>query len=82
MTTTYEIIKDNNNVSHFLDFKQVAIKAKDSITELSHNNKHAFVIIKGSQNTIFLEEVTKALLAHPADNSLLVRQGSWREHKK
>ena len=85
MTTTYKKIiqlSTYHNIHHFLHFDEVAEQAKEIITELSHNNKHAFVIIKGSQNTIFLEEVTKALLAHPEDNSLLVRQGSWRKHKK
>lgn len=81
MEITYKFLK-NRNVSHYLHFKQVATQARKIITELSGKNKQAFVTIKGSQNTIFLEEVTKALLAHPSEKNALVRQDTRREKKK
>jgi len=49
---------------------------------LSLSPKPYFIIAKGSQNTIFLEEVVKSLLAHPEDSSKLTRQGSFWEGKK
>jgi hypothetical protein len=41
---------------------------------LALSPKPYFIIAKGSQNTIFLEEVVKSLLAHPEDASKLTRQ--------
>ena len=40
------------------------------------------VLIKWSQNTIFLEEATKALLNDKKDAELLTRQSAWRLKKK
>jgi UDP-N-acetylmuramyl pentapeptide synthase len=40
------------------------------------------VLIKWSQNTIFLEEATKALLKDKKDAELLTRQSAWRLKKK
>lgn len=35
------------------------------------------ILVKGSQNTIFLEELVKNILADPKDSSKLCRQSSW-----
>lgn len=41
------------------------------------------ILVKGSQNTIFLEIVVEALLAHPADVNKLCRRGSfWDQQRK
>lgn len=43
----------------------------------------AIVLLKGSQNGVFAEEATKALLANPQDSSRLVRQtGYWPKKKR
>lgn len=67
------------DITHFLDFHNVEVKAKELI---NHTPQPYFVIVKGSQNTIFLEEVVKSLLAHPEDENKLTRQGARRDHKK
>jgi UDP-N-acetylmuramoyl-tripeptide--D-alanyl-D-alanine ligase len=42
----------------------------------------ALILIKGSQNNVFAEEVTKCLLKNPQDKSQLVRQSSgWMKKK-
>jgi len=38
--------------------------------------------VKGSQNTIYLEEAIKKLLSDPSDASLLARQEEWWLKKK
>lgn len=40
------------------------------------------VLFKGSQNTIFMEEAVKELLADSLDNKKLCRQSAWWIHKK
>lgn len=43
----------------------------------------AIVLVKGSQNGVFAEEVVKHLLAHPGDASKLVRQSpAWMRRKR
>lgn len=86
MTTTYSILNDTHwicdNVYHYTNFHEVSKRATTLIEKLSHNNKQSFVIVKGSQNTIFLEEVVKSLLADKSDSQYLTRQWSWWEDKK
>lgn len=80
MLHTYEKLKWLPfDITHFLDFHNVEVKAKELI---NHTPQPYFVIVKGSQNTIFLEEVVKSLLAHPEDENKLTRQGARRDHKK
>ena len=79
MTTTFSELQNNNNIYHYLHFTQVAKKAKEIINK---SKKPFIVTIKGSQNTIFLEEVAKELLAHPSDKNLLIRQEKRRNKKK
>lgn len=50
----------------------------DASTYLKQNlpNK-ATILVKGSQNTIFLEELVKSILQNPSDSSLLCRQSPY-----
>lgn len=73
----------NEDIHHFLDRHDVATKTNELITYNSTlQTPPYFIIAKGSQNTIFLEEVVKSLLTHGEDASKLTRQGSRRENKK
>ena len=49
---------------------------------LKESKDEWIVLIKWSQNTIFLEEATKALLNDKKDAELLTRQSAWRLKKK
>ena len=49
---------------------------------LSDSDEKWIILIKGSQNTIFLEEATKALLSDKSDEKYLTRQSKWRLDKK
>lgn len=42
-----------------------------------HLKPNSTILIKGSQNTIFLEEVVKSLLENPADSKLVCRQSPY-----
>lgn len=50
--------------------------------ELKKSNWKKLVVWKGSQNTIYLEEAIKILLADDEDSKNLVRQSSWWQRKK
>ena len=50
--------------------------------ELKKSNWKKLVVWKGSQNTIYLEEAIKILLADDEDSKNLVRQSSWWQKKK
>jgi len=39
--------------------------------------KNAIVLVKGSQNTIFLEEAVKLILKNKSDEKLLCRQDDY-----
>lgn len=67
------------DITHYLDRHDVITKSQDLLTL---SPKPYFIIAKGSQNTIFLEEVVKSLLAHLEDSLRLTRQGSFWEGKK
>lgn len=97
MTHTFEKINNSqlaisSRISHFLDRHDVATKANEIVSSpatgrperstLGVGQGGRFIIAKGSQNTIFLEEVVKSLLAHPEDANKLTRQGSFWEGKK
>lgn len=70
-------------IYHFLDRHDVATKSQEILRIKNQElGTKFFIIAKGSQNTIFLEEVVKSLLAHSEDASKLTRQGSRRENKK
>ena len=77
------VIARDEAIYHFLDRHDVATKSQEILrTKNQELGTKFFIIAKGSQNTIFLEEVVKSLLAHPEDSSKLTRQGSRRENKK
>lgn len=67
---------------HYTSFQDVSSKAQELLTQRSNHNQQAFVILKWSQNTIFLEEVVKALLKNPDDAHYLTRQSASRASKK
>lgn len=81
MKYTYErlaasdVIARHEAIHHYLDRHDVVVKTQELITYNSTlNTSPYFIIAKGSQNTIFLEEVVKSLLANPDDRSQLTRQ--------
>lgn len=80
MKECYSHFHDSDaRVFHTTDRQQLIAKIDVILRTVSH----PFVItLKGSQNTIFLEEVTKHLLQNPSDVQLLTRQGEWRQDKK
>jgi hypothetical protein len=50
--------------------------------ELKNSDSRKLIIWKGSQNTIYLEEAIKILLANYEDSKNLVRQSDWWLRKK
>ncbi|MGI5840705.1 MAG: Mur ligase family protein [Patescibacteria group bacterium] len=48
----------------------------------THLPTNATVLVKGSQNTIFLEELVKSLLQNPSDKQLLCRQNNYWQKTK
>lgn len=66
--------REESHIYHVLSFQEASIQAKKIIALLYNNNKKSFVIVKGSQNTIFLEEVVKSLLQNSSDIPYLTRQ--------
>jgi hypothetical protein len=49
---------------------------------LEQGKEKRLIIVKGSQNEIFLEESVKILLKNPEDSDKLTRQSSWWKNKK
>ena len=49
---------------------------------LKRSDEKWIILFKGSQNTIFLEEVVKQVLANKADVKYLTRQSDWWMQKK
>lgn len=80
MERCYQQLCDSDmRVRHSTDRQQLIRK----IDEILRTVASPFVItLKGSQNTIFLEEVTKYFLLHPEESDRLTRQGSWWKDKK
>lgn len=52
------------------------------LNQLKEEKEEVILIFKWSQNTIFLEESVKILLANPSDQKLLTRQSDRRQSKK
>lgn len=52
------------------------------MTDLMNTSKKVLILFKGSQNTIFLEEAIKVVLADTSQASELCRQSEWRLQKK
>lgn len=70
---------DMTKVEEFSDSVSLWNRVKD---ELKNSDSKILVIWKGSQNTIFLEEAVKLLLADDEDTKNLVRQSDWWQKKK
>jgi UDP-N-acetylmuramyl pentapeptide synthase len=68
------------SILHFPNFQETASYLQEFLNE--HQHEKFIIVCKGSQNTIFLEEVVKALLIHPRDVEKLTRQWAWWENKK
>lgn len=49
---------------------------------LKRSDEKWIILFKGSQNTIFLEEAVKQVLANKADVKYLTRQSDWWMQKK
>ncbi|MBQ9553518.1 hypothetical protein IJU97_00705 [bacterium] len=60
-------------------YKEVA---KEVEKFLQTSKEKWIVLLKGSQNTIFLEEATKLLLENKKDAQFLTRQSEWWLKKK
>jgi len=70
---------DMDMVDHYLS----SDRAWEDLRALIKQSDEKYILVcKGSQNTIFIEEVIKHVLADPADISLLPRQWSWWSKKK
>jgi hypothetical protein len=50
--------------------------------DLPERQRCALVVAKGSQNTLWMEEVLAPLLKTPSDRHHLCRQSPWRQKKK
>jgi UDP-N-acetylmuramoyl-tripeptide--D-alanyl-D-alanine ligase len=74
---TVPILKKNDfKFKNFESFN----KAKKSILELINNKD--IVLVKGSQNTLFLERVVEMLLENPEDKEKLCRRGTFWNKKR
>jgi UDP-N-acetylmuramoyl-tripeptide--D-alanyl-D-alanine ligase len=68
-------------VRHFLSSRQAGKWLADNLLEKAPENRIIFV--KGSQNTIFLEEALPPMLHDSADAALLCRRGQeWSRRKE
>ena len=70
---------DMSKVEEFTDSVTLGNRVKE---ELKNSNSRKLIIWKGSQNTIYLEEAIKILLANDEDSKNLVRQSDWWLRKK
>ena len=70
---------DMSKVEEFTDSVTLGNRVKD---ELKKSDWKKLVVWKGSQNTIYLEEAIKILLADDEDSKNLVRQSDWWLKKK
>lgn len=75
----WKVWYDMSKVEEFSDSVTLWDRVKD---ELKKTDSKILIIWKGSQNTIFLEEAVKLLLADDEDSKNLVRQSEWWQKKK
>lgn len=60
-----------------------ALDIGDALRTLLKDSEEKYIVVfKGSQNTVFLEEAIKQILADPADVGLLPRQNNWWMERK
>ena len=71
------ILKSNDYP--FYSFKTFT-EAKSTILELI--KPHDVVLVKGSQNTLYLERVVEMLLLHPEDTARLCRRGKFWDDQR
>ena len=73
----YPILKQNNfNVKFFNNFSQVKDQLKNLIEE------EDIILVKASQNTLFLERAVELLLKNPQDKQKLCRRGNFWDKKR
>ncbi len=75
---TQKYFKPSKEVQTFQHWWQ----AKDFLLDYLSNNPHSSILFKGSQNTIYLEELIKTILSNPSDQQLLCRQTPYWLHQK
>ncbi len=74
-------LQENYITYHSLSSREMGIMIENVLLE--EKDRATIVYVKGSQNTIFLEEGIKKFLALPTDEKLLCRQSSdWMRKKK
>ena len=55
-------------------------QARDALAVLLQEGD--VVLVKGSQNTLFLERIVENLLANPAESKLLPRRGAYWDQER
>jgi len=70
---TKKYFPKSKNIHKFLYYWQVI----DFIQNSKFQTQDSTILVKGSQNTIYLEEVVKALLKNPSDTKNLCRQSPY-----
>lgn len=69
-----------HSILSFGTYKEAGEAIREHLQQ--HQHEKYIIVFKGSQNTIFLEESIKYILANKADESKLTRQGAWRAKTK
>ncbi len=77
-----ELLKFGFSPAHLETFLDYHSLSENLLTFLKNSDEKWLIVCKGSQNTIFMEEVVKALLKNPADQQYLTRQSAWWMRKK
>lgn len=83
--TQDELIKigySPQKIYHTRSALDAASHAKKILHADKDNDEHYLVMVKGSQNTIFLEEAVAHLLRYPSQKTHLTRQSRERKNKK
>lgn len=77
LLTEHKIDEVKKDIVHFETIRELGEFISKNLEE------HSIVLIKGSQNTIFLEEALKYILSNPEDEQKLCRQSEyWMSVKK
>lgn len=77
-----ELLKIGFSPDYLEVFSDYHSLSESLLTFLQNSDEKWLVVCKGSQNTIFMEEVVKALLKNPEDQQYLTRQSAWWMRKK
>lgn len=74
---------DQSKIYRFSDNMEIVSIIKKMLANKEFEENAPLILFKGSQNTIFLEEALKELLANPEDAKNLTRQSKqWLKKKK